>query len=160
MADEEVKEGQIPIKVDSPVETKDQFLKPSSAAFMFPARDSQQRANGDGPRISRKVPLPPGYSHLDWMNKSGPELRDGQIEMKRYTLQDLALHSSQDDAWLAYQGRVYSITTYMNYHPGGAKQLMRGAGKECTELITKVHPWVNVPRLLDKCCIGYLVKSK
>lgn len=34
---------------------------------------------------------------------------------------------------------------------------MRGAGKDATELFMKIHPWVNVDMLLDKCFVGYLI---
>lgn len=30
---------------------------------------------------------------------------------------------------MAVNGKVYDVTPYLNYHPGGAKQLLRGAGK-------------------------------
>lgn len=43
---------------------------------------------------------------------------------------------------------------------GGVGQLMRGAGKDGTQLFMKVHPWVNVDRILDKCHVGYLIPEK
>ena len=36
-------------------------------------------------------------------------------------------------------GKVYNVTEFMKYHPGGKAQLMRGAGIDCTELFAKVH---------------------
>jgi hypothetical protein len=29
------------------------------------------------------------------------------------------LESAAQDAWVALQGNVYNVTTYMDYHPGG-----------------------------------------
>lgn len=88
---------------------------------------------------------------------------------------------------MAIRGLVYNVTPYMEYHPGGRAQLMRGAGMDATRLFDEarawcrgypaascsasalspvsppfyqtkqVHAWVNVQGMLDKCCIGRLV---
>lgn len=57
---------------------------------------------------------------------------------------------------MAIRGRVYNITHYLPYHPGGAEELMRGAGIDATQLFDKVHPWVNYDSLLAKCLVGPL----
>lgn len=38
-----------------------------------------------------------------------------------------------------YTGRVYNITPFLKFHPGGKAQLLRGAGIDCTELFDKVR---------------------
>ena len=30
----------------------------------------------------------------------------------------------------------------MHYHPGGAEELLRGAGRDCTDLFDEYHPWI------------------
>ena len=35
-------------------------------------------------------------------------------------------------------GKVYNITQYMDFHPGGTDELMRAAGKDGTELFDEV----------------------
>lgn len=37
-----------------------------------------------------------------------------------------------------FSGRVYNVTHYMEYHPGGLDELMKGAGKDATELFDQV----------------------
>ena len=37
-------------------------------------------------------------------------------------------------------GKVYNMTPYMKFHPGGVEELMRGAGKDCTILFNEVRP--------------------
>lgn len=32
---------------------------------------------------------------------------------------------------------------YIYYHPGGAEHLMRGAGRDCTDLFDEYHAWVS-----------------
>lgn len=46
----------------------------------------------------------------------------------------LKQHNKREDAWTAINGKVYNITTYLPYHPGGEKQLMRAAGRDGTKL--------------------------
>lgn len=43
-------------------------------------------------------------------------------------------HRSKDDAWTAINGKVYNITPYLDYHPGGVPELMRVAGRDGTKL--------------------------
>jgi len=35
-------------------------------------------------------------------------------------------------------GNVYNITSYLEFHPGGVPELMRGAGIDCSELFDEV----------------------
>lgn len=76
---------------------------------------------------------------------------------RRVTLDELAKHNTEEDCWLAIYDKVYNVTPYMKYHPGGVDELMRGAGKVATDLFNKVHPWVNLTSMLEKCVVGTLV---
>lgn len=46
----------------------------------------------------------------------------------------LKQHNKRDDAWSSFNGKVYNITPYMEYHPGGEKDLLRVAGRDGTKL--------------------------
>jgi len=46
----------------------------------------------------------------------------------------LKKHNKREDAWTALQGRVYNITPYLPFHPGGVDELMRVAGRDGTRL--------------------------
>lgn len=63
------------------------------------------------------------------------------------------------DAWGTWQGRVYNLTPYRDFHPGGVGELMRGAGKVGTaeRLFNEVHPWVNWEGMLGECLVGIMV---
>jgi cytochrome b involved in lipid metabolism len=61
------------------------------------------------------------------------------------------------DAWTVYQGKVYNITPYLPFHPGGGGELMRGAGRDAAKLFMEVHPWVNWEAMLGECLVGILV---
>ena len=53
------------------------------------------------------------------------------------------------DAWTVLNGKVYDISLYADYHPGGAEKLFLGAGKDCTKLFNQFHPWVNGHAFLE-----------
>ncbi|KAH8927842.1 cytochrome b5 [Atractiella rhizophila] len=111
------------------------------------------------PKKSRKVALKPGRSQLDWSNltRQGIDLREGRGEFMRITPSELAKHKTKDDAWMALNGKVYFITPYLEYHPGGEKELMRGVGRDGTKLFMNTHAWVNIDHMLQGCMIGMLV---
>lgn len=56
----------------------------------------------------------------------------------RVTPSLLATHkdASKGDQWTAINGRVYNLTPYAKFHPGGVKELMRCAGRDGTKLFS------------------------
>ncbi|XP_022916781.1 cytochrome b5 reductase 4 isoform X2 [Onthophagus taurus] len=108
-----------------------------------------------------KCALQPGHSLMDWirLGSSGKDLtgvgsKAGQLTI---TLKELAQHSTETDVWLALRGRVYNVTHYLPFHPGGIDEIMKGAGKDATHLFDQVHPWVNYEQILNKCFLGRLI---
>jgi cytochrome b involved in lipid metabolism len=98
-----------------------------------------------------KVSLRPGFHLMDWMRLPLRPARPRAISSA-----ELASHCTKYDCWTALHGKVYNITQYMDYHPGGGSILMKGAGKDCTALFNKYHAWVNIDGLLTKCLVGVL----
>jgi cytochrome b involved in lipid metabolism len=58
---------------------------------------------------------------------------------------------------MAINQKVYNVTAYLPFHPGGEKEMMRGVGRDGTKLFMEFHAWVNPESMLDKCLIGFLV---
>lgn len=80
-------------------------------------------------------------------------------EGSKLTVAEVARHRRNGDCWTIYQGKVYDITLYLDFHPGSKKELMKGAGKDCTELYNQVHPWVSIDGLLGNLCLGSVVPT-
>jgi cytochrome b involved in lipid metabolism len=40
-------------------------------------------------------------------------------------------------------GNVYNITPYLDYHPGGVDEIMKGAGIDATVIFQEIHAWVS-----------------
>ncbi|CAN3359303.1 hypothetical protein DICA3_D02938 [Diutina catenulata] len=134
---------------------------------LFPMANSAQRATSAG-RERAKVALAPGHSPLDWANlqrDSGPKLRGVPAsapppQYTRVPIEEVKNHRSRDDAWTVINGKVYNITPYINFHPGGAEEIMKSAGKDGTTLFMKYHAWVNAETMLRNCWVGILDRSK
>lgn len=107
-----------------------------------------------------KVALKPGRSLMDWIRLgSTKDLSGTGGKYRPVTTSELNSHNKQNDAWMCIHGKVYNVTDYMEYHPGGIPELMRGAGIDATDLFMEVHRWVNFESMLKPCLIGPLVDS-
>jgi cytochrome b involved in lipid metabolism len=62
----------------------------------------------------------------------------------RVTPSELKQHRRRDDAWSSFNGKVYNITPYLPFHPGGEKELMRVAGRDGTKLFGALRPRVLI----------------
>ncbi|KAK6949120.1 hypothetical protein Daesc_009193 [Daldinia eschscholtzii] len=115
---------------------------------------------------SRKVTLEPGRSPLDWarlannpssdlrnLGPGAPYLRVTPSMLRRQT------GRKGKDAWTVLGGRVYNITPYLPFHPGGEPELLRAAGRDGSKLFGEIHPWVNYETMLSSCLIGLLVEE-
>jgi cytochrome b involved in lipid metabolism len=113
--------------------------------------------------VSKQAMLEPGYSPLDWAaltSKPNNQLRgkDAPANLIKVTPSQLKIQNGRKgrDAWTSFQGKVYNITPYIPFHPGGKGEIMRGAGKDCTTLFMETHPWVNID-MLRECLVGIMV---
>lgn len=106
--------------------------------------------------LRNKVALKPGHSLMGWtkLASTAKDLSGTGGKLIEVTPEELAKHDSESDCWIALNGNVYNVTTYLNFHPGGVEELMRGAGKDATDLFIEVHRWVNYESILAKCLVG------
>lgn len=140
---------------------------------LFPAPNSFQRASQSSPNSlvvnqrnqpRQKVVLQPGHSPLDWAHLNNDRTNRFKLrgvppntpppQYVKVTKDELKLHNKLDDAWTCINGKVFNITPYINFHPGGAKEIMKCAGRDGTSLFNKYHSWVSVDRMLANCLVG------
>lgn len=132
-----------------------------------PPSNSQQRISSSlspngavkTPNSRGKVLLSPGHSPMDWaaLIKSGN--LSGVSTFQRVTPSQLKTMTGRKGkpAWSSWQGKVYNITPYLPFHPGGEAELMKAAGRDGTKLFMEVHPWVNWENMLNACLVGVMV---
>eukprot|EP00051_Salpingoeca_urceolata_P006857 m.90758 g.90758 ORF g.90758 m.90758 type:complete len:142 (+) comp15018_c0_seq1:193-618(+) len=101
-----------------------------------------------------QVPLEPGHSMMDWMRLSQ---RKGSAlagcRPHRVTPEELAAHADprQGDVWMALAGKVYNISPYLKFHPGGVDELLRGTGIDASKLFCEVRD----PRKVCEVCVAF-----
>lgn len=107
----------------------------------------------------QKVVLAPKHSPMGWEKlKKSKDMRgisphDFPLKL---TKDELAKHNTFEDAWISLDSKIYNVTDYLNYHPGGEKILKPFLGKEAAVIFRKYHRWVNYERILDDCFLGFL----
>lgn len=150
-----------PPSSQQPIRPPSSSSRPSGLSLApFPAPNSAQRAQ-NGAR--RKVVLQPGHSPLDWASLTlrtpphilrGVEPNTPPPQYVRVSRDELKKHKTLEDCWTCINGKVFNITPYVNFHPGGVDEIMKCAGRDGTALFNKYHAWVNADRMLEKCMVG------
>ncbi|KAH7570637.1 hypothetical protein ACOSP7_018947 [Xanthoceras sorbifolium] len=132
--------------------------KSADATGVSPVKNSTRK-----PASRAKVPFEKGYSQVDWLKltRTHPDLAGlkGQSNKRLITRSEVKQNQTEGAMWTILKGRVYNISPYMKFHPGGVDMLMKGVGKDCTALFNKYHAWVNAEFLLEKCLVGTLDES-
>jgi len=144
------------VRTPGPPQPTSSLSVPSSSLLMLPPSTTKPLARAA--RKREKIALAPGFGPLDWaaLKSSGQDLR-GVDTLLRITPAMLKEHNTREDAWTAINGKVYNITHYLPFHPGGEKELMRVAGRDGSKLFGLTHAWVNADYMLDQSLVGFMV---
>ena len=114
------------------------------------------------PKRKKKIPFEKGYSQMDWLRLTQSGTTDltglgkgGPVRHRKdISLEEVAQHRTVEDGWTVLRGRVYNLTPYLKFHPGGVAVLKSILGRDGTALFNRYHAWVNAEFLLAKCMIG------
>ena len=118
---------------------------------------------------ARRPSLEPGFSLLHWQKLSmdadltggvGKADPDDEASWRAWPRAEIRKHSTRDDFWTIIRGKVYNLTQYLPYHPGGVDILMSTAGRDGTALFDKHHSWVSEEALLEACFIGVVAPEE
>ncbi|XP_019854312.1 PREDICTED: cytochrome b5 reductase 4-like [Amphimedon queenslandica] len=135
---------------------------PSSLTLSLPQSPQIKRSiSAPGLKVRQRASLGPGCSMMDWIRlcKNTPDMAGNGGTPRPVSREELARHCTEDDAWTCYNGKVYNITAYFRFHPGGKEDLMKAAGKDCTILFDEAHKWVNIQSMLKRCYVGDLADT-
>lgn len=59
--------------------------------------------------------------------------------LNSYTLDEVAIHDSEESAWIVVRDKVYDCTPFLKEHPGGASSILMVAGTDTTEDFVDIH---------------------
>jgi cytochrome b involved in lipid metabolism len=77
-------------------------------------------------------------------------LNSSEMDSLGITSETLLAHFLEEDCWIAYNEKVYDITSWLQKHPGGVKAILPycGTGKEFREAFEKKHGTAKVALLI------------
>lgn len=55
------------------------------------------------------------------------------------TLEEIKKHSTKEDCYLTIKGAVYSVSSFIDQHPGGVKKITDMCGGEATAVFSAIH---------------------
>ncbi|KIP11351.1 hypothetical protein PHLGIDRAFT_124991 [Phlebiopsis gigantea 11061_1 CR5-6] len=59
---------------------------------------------------------------------------------KVFTGEEVAQHNTRESCWIIVHGKVYDVSEFLPDHPGGAKIILKYAGKDATAEYEPIHP--------------------
>ena len=69
--------------------------------------------------------------------------RKGKPIRRKIPWSEIRQHNRVYDGWVVLRGKVYNLSPYLSYHPGGESILKSVLGRDATALYDKYHRWVN-----------------
>ncbi|KAK5582923.1 hypothetical protein RB653_004512 [Dictyostelium firmibasis] len=73
---------------------------------------------------------------------------------KTYSIEEVSKHNKKDDCWIIVNNKVYDMTEYLLYHPGGPNLLFKCAGKDATDDFEGMFHSRNAKAILERFYIG------
>ena len=126
------------------------------ASLGVPISSASHLGSSSSSTSRKKVVLKPGYSLVNWikLGNSQKDLTGTGGKLLQVTAEELRKHRRLDNCWTCIRGRVYNLSHYLEFHPGGVSELMRAAGIDATSLFMEIHNWVS------RTCISQTLFSR
>jgi cytochrome b involved in lipid metabolism len=78
--------------------------------------------------------------------------------LKQYTLKEVATHCHINSCWMVIMDKVYDLTDFNEFHPGGFEIMLEYAGADATNAFNEKPHTIEAVVMLEKYLIGELVK--
>lgn len=81
------------------------------------------------------------------------------VPMKTFTLAQVATHNTRESCFTSIAGKVYDLTSYIDMHKGGVREIMSVCGRDGSILFSSQHGGSAKPeQALSTLLIGTLVQ--
>lgn len=77
-----------------------------------------------------------GFWLGDYLRATSPSAQTAPAAMsalRNYSLAEVASHNRQDDCWMAIEGQVYDLTSYLPAHPAAPEVILAWCGREASQ---------------------------
>jgi cytochrome b involved in lipid metabolism len=82
-----------------------------------------------------------------------------QPKLKQFSLKEVAHHCTADSCWMVIFDKVYDLTDFIEYHPGGYEIMLEYGGSDATNAFNEKPHTIEAFAMLDKYLIGELIKQ-
>jgi succinate dehydrogenase/fumarate reductase flavoprotein subunit len=89
-----------------------------------------------GTIVGKKIPIKPRAAKKV---NTGVKGSSKTLELPTITMDLLQKHNSEDDCWIAINGKVYDLTEFAEEHPAGPESIIELAGQDGSEAFAAVH---------------------
>ena len=76
--------------------------------------------------------------------------------MNSYTINDVKIHNTKNDAWVIINENIYDITDFLQIHPGG-NIISQFLGQDITEYFYELHQSSILTDIAEDYKIGTLL---
>eukprot|EP01059_Diplonema_ambulator_P035236 TRINITY_DN8215_c0_g1_i1.p1 TRINITY_DN8215_c0_g1~~TRINITY_DN8215_c0_g1_i1.p1 ORF type:complete len:458 (+),score=114.25 TRINITY_DN8215_c0_g1_i1:57-1430(+) len=99
----------------------------------------------------RKVAPGTGFSMTEWNHLCMGAQKARQRSIGK---DEIKMHCRDTDMWMVIHGKVYDVTLFAKYHPGGVNVLLPCAGKDASIMFNKYHSYIQVEAMMGPFCLG------
>jgi len=92
------------------------------------------------PAIYFRHPVAPGQAEGGWMTPNKEDELASQSDNssgKTFSIEEIEKHNKKDDAWLILDGKVYDVTSVLEWHPGAVA--FWNSHRTMTDTLTHAH---------------------
>lgn len=80
--------------------------------------------------------------------------------MKVYSIEEVAKHNTEQDAWVIINGKVYDLSNFAQKHPGGAQVILEHLGTDVSEIFNGVSKHTpQIKEHLKEHCVGVILQE-